>query len=288
MPQQCLKIGVKPGDSRNETGQHPEWARCDRSSSEKLGSELARSSSEFLGAIRSSSDGHYTVTTQSLHGHYVVTTRSLRSFLFKGPLGATPAKPSKQKLLTEKTWQRQGVTSSSRSAKIREPASAIKLKPSNKLDCKIRRVYAVFRRIVEIYLTVELRTTLSRRFFCGHDVVTTARSRRGHSRRVLYDAFCGHDAVTTGSRRGHGHDVVTTRSRRSRDAFCGHDAVTTGSQQGHEAVTTRSSETQSPQSQLRARILRFHSRISQKHQQVRLKVEERQGWTTLAQNYCHA
>ena len=139
--------GMKPGSNRNETGQHPEWARCDRSSSEKLGSELARSGSEFLGATRSSSDGHYTVTTQSLHGHYVVTTRSLHAFLFKGPLGATPAKPSKQKLLTEKTWQRQGLISSSRSAKIREPASAIKLKPSNKLDCKIRRVYAVFRRI---------------------------------------------------------------------------------------------------------------------------------------------
>ena len=129
-------------------------------------------------------------------------------------------------------------------------------------------------------------TTWSRRR--GHDAVTTqSRSRQGHdASRCGHDAFCGHDAVTTGSRRG--HDAVTTRSRRSRDAFCGHDAVTTGSRQGHDAVTTWSSETQSPQSQLRARILRFHSRISEKNQQVRLKVEERQGWTALAQNYCHA
>ena len=266
--------GMKPGSNRNETGQHPEWARCDRSSSEKLGSELARSSSEFLGATRSSSDGHYTITTQSLHGHYVVTTRSLRSFLFKGPLGATPAKPSKQKLLTEKTWQRQGVISSSRSAKIREPASAIKLKPSNKLDCKIRRVYAVFRRIVEIYLTVELlrgldthsKLHVARRSHDAFFAVTTWSRRHGHEA-VTHDAFCTtRFVVTTQSRQGHDAVTVTTRSRRSRDAFCGHDAVTTGSRQGHDAVTTRSSETLSPQSQLRARILRFHSRrISQKN-----------------------
>ena len=287
---------MKRGSNRNETGQHPEWARCDRSSSEKLGSELARSSSEFLGATRSSSDGHYTVTTQSLHGHYVVTTRSLRSFLFKGPLGATPAKPSKQKLLTEKTWERQGVISSSRSAKIREPASAIKLKPSNKLDCKIRRVYAVFRRIVEIYLTVELLRSLdthsklhvARRSHDAFFAVTTWSRRHGHDA-VTHDAFCTtRFVVTTQSRQGHDAVTVTTRSRRDHDAVATRFVVTTRSRQGHNRVTTRSSETQSPQSQLRARILRFHSRISQKHQQVRLKVEERQGWTTLAQNYCHA
>ena len=159
--------------------------------------------------------------------------------------------------------------------KIREPASAIKLKPSNKLDGKIRRVYAVFRRIVELYLTVELlrgldthsRLHAARRAhdaFCGHDAVTTARSRcggdavtallwpqrdharqprRGHDgcdavttrRRRGHDAFCttrsrqGHDRITTRSRCS--HDRVTTGSRRGHDAFCGHDTVT---------VTTRS------------------------------------------------
>ena len=196
---------------------------------------------------------HYTVT-----GHYVVTTRSLHAFLFKGLLGATPAKPSKQKLLTEKTWQRQGLISSSRSAKIREPASAIKLKPSNKLDCKIRRVYAVFRRIVELYLTVELLrgldthsklhvarrshdaffavTTWSRRH--GHDAVTTqSRSRQGHdASRCGHDAFCGHDAVTTRSWSRRGHDAVTTQSRRVLWSRRGHDRVTTGSRRGHDAV----------------------------------------------------
>ena len=66
--------------------------------------------------------------------------------------------------------------------------------------------------------------------FCGHDVVTTARSRRGHSRRVLYDAFCGHDAVTTGSRRG--HDEITMQSRRVLWSRRGHDRITTGSRRG--------------------------------------------------------
>ena len=127
LPQQCLKIGVKPGDpgmkpgsNRNETGQHPEWARCDRSGSAKLGSELARSSSEFSGATRSSSDGPYTGTTQSLHGHYVVTTRSLRSFLFKGPLGATPAEQTKA--ACRKNMAEAGLTSPSRPENIRERA----------------------------------------------------------------------------------------------------------------------------------------------------------------------
>ena len=203
------------------------------------------------------------VTTRSLRSHYVVTTRSLRAFLFKGPLGATPAKPSKQKLLTEKTWQRQGLISSSRSAKIREPASAIKLKPSNKLDCKIRRVYAVFRRIVELYLTVELLrhtfyiargTTLSRRFFLrsrrGHDGTVTTRSRRSHGHdRVTtrHDAATTRFVVTTQSRQGHdtvtvttrsrrGHDEITTQSRRVLWSRRGHDRVTTGSRRGHDVV----------------------------------------------------
>ena len=100
LPQQCLKIGVKPGDSRNETGQQPERNRAapgmgDRSSSEKLGSELARSSSEFLGATRSSSDGHYTITTQSRH--YTVTTWSLRGHyaLFSSKARSVPRQPSR-------------------------------------------------------------------------------------------------------------------------------------------------------------------------------------------------
>ena len=194
------------------------------------------------------------VTTRSLRCHHAVTTRSLRSFLFKGPLGATPAKPSKQKLLTEKTWQRQGVISSSRSAKIREPASAIKLKPSNKLDCKIRRVYAVFRRIVELYLTVEVSTHILNctwhdvltTLFRGHDGTVTTRSRRsmtqsrsrqGHdASRCGHDASCGHDAVTTRSRSRRGHDAVTTQSRRVLWSRRGHDRVTTGSRRGHDAV----------------------------------------------------
>ena len=124
--------GMKPGSNRNETGQHPEWARCDWSSSEKLGSELARSSSEFLGATWSSSD-HYTVS------RYTVTA-SLRGYwaLFSSKARSVPRQPSRaNKSFLQKTWRG------------REPALAIKLKPSNKLDCKIRRVYAVFRRIVE-------------------------------------------------------------------------------------------------------------------------------------------
>ena len=131
--------------------------------------------------------------------------------------------------------------------------------------------------------------TLSRR---GDDAVTTrfvvtTRSRQGHDR-ITTRSRRSHDRVTTGSRRGHdavttrfvvttqsrsrrGHDAVTTRFvvttwSRQGHARQGHDADTTGSRQGHDAVTTRSSETLSPQSQLRARILRFHSRgISQKN-----------------------
>ena len=105
----------------------------------------------------------------------------------------------------------------------------------------------VFRRIVELYLTVELLRGLDTHsrlhaltmLFCGHDAVTTARSR------------CGGDAVTAllwpqrdharQPRRGHdGCDAVTTRRRRGHDAFCGHDAVTTRSRQDHDAVTTQS------------------------------------------------
>ena len=171
--------------------------------------------------------GHYAVTTRSLRGHHAVTTRSLRSHYtqplrfhnqrdpstfpsassFKGSrsLTATPAKPSKQKLLTENTWQRLGLISSSRSTKTREPASAIKLKPSNRLDGKIRRVYAVFRRIVELYLTVEL--------LRGLDTHS-----RLHAARRAHDAFLrsrrGHDGtVTMRWRRSHSAFVATTRSR---------------------------------------------------------------------------
>ena len=101
---------------------------------------------------------------------------------------------------------------------------------------------------------VTTRSRCGRDAFCGHDTVTvTTRSRCSR------DAFCGHDVVTTGPRQGHDAVTVTTRSRGGHDAFCGHDS-------GHDRVATRSSETQSPQSQLRARILRFHSRrISQKN-----------------------
>ena len=69
-----------------------------------------------------------------LRGHYAL--------FFKAR--SVPRQPSRAK---QKLHGRgKGNIISSRSAKIRESASAIKLKPSNKLDCKIRCVYAVFRR----------------------------------------------------------------------------------------------------------------------------------------------
>ena len=102
-------------------------------------------------------------------------------------------------------------------------------------------------------------TTWSR---CGHDAVTM------QSRRVLWWSRRGHDRATTGSRRGQ-------RSRRVTMRF----VVTTWSRQGHDAVTTRC-ETQSPWTAA-STDSPICSRISQKNQQAGLKVEERQGWTTL-------
>ena len=86
LPQQYLKVGVKPGDSRNETGQQPERNRA--ATGMKPGSnrneagqhpEWARS---WLGVARSSwaplAARMVTVTTRSLCGHHAVTTRSQR------------------------------------------------------------------------------------------------------------------------------------------------------------------------------------------------------------------
>ena len=261
---------MKPGSNRNETGQHPEWARCDRSSSEKLGSELARSGSEFLGATRSSSDGHYTVTTQSLRGHYAVTTRfSLQRPARCHASQAEQTKASHRKNMAEA--RANIIKQVCENPRTGFGNQAETLKQARLQDSPRLRGLQTHCRAIP-----HRRAATTHILNCTwHDALTTRflRSRRGHD-----------GTVTTRSRRSHGHDRVTTRH----DAATTRFVVTTRSRQGHDAVTTRSSETQSPQSQLRARILRFHSRISQKHQQVRLKVEERQGWTTLAQNYCHA
>ena len=106
---------------------------------------------------------------QSLRGHCAVTTRSLRGHY-----------ASNKKL---------GQISSGRSAKIREPASAIKLKPSTKLDGKIRRVYA----------KTHCRAVPHRReLLRGLDTTAvTTQPRQGHdAARCGHDAFCGHDTVT--------------------------------------------------------------------------------------------
>ena len=85
------KIGVKPGDSRNETGQQPERNRAATGMKPSIygkkglldqGAKQVRNDQKRpLGARETSRSlrGHYAVTTQSLRGHYAVTTRSLRS-----------------------------------------------------------------------------------------------------------------------------------------------------------------------------------------------------------------
>ena len=247
---------MKPGSNRNETGQHPEWARCDRSSSEKLGSELARSGSEFLGATRSSSDGHYTVTTQSLRRHYAVTTRfSLQRPARCHASQAEQTKASYRKNMAEaraniikqvcenprtgfgnqaETLKQARLQDSPRLRGLQTHCRAIphrRAATTHILHCTWHDA------LTTLFFAV---TTWSRRH--GHDAVTTqSRSRQGHdASRCGHDAFCGHDAVTTGSRHGHGHDEVTTRSRRDHDAVATRFVVTTRSRQGHDRVTTRS------------------------------------------------
>ena len=102
------KIGVKPGDSRNETGQQPERNRAATGMKPSIygkkglldqGAKQVRNDQKRpLGARETSRSlrgyyavttrslrslrghyGHYAVTTRSLRGHYTVTTRSLRS-----------------------------------------------------------------------------------------------------------------------------------------------------------------------------------------------------------------
>ena len=80
----------------------------------------------------------------------------------------------------------------------------------------------------------------TRGFFCGHDVVTTARLRRVTTQSpgqvTTRASRCGF-VVTTQSRQGHDTVTVTTRSRR------GHDEITTQSRRvlwfrrGHNRVT---------------------------------------------------
>ena len=89
------KIGVKPGDSRNETGQQPERNRAATGMKPSIygkkglldqGAKQVRNDQKRpLGARETSRSlrGHYAVTTvttrslRSLRGHYAVTTRSL-------------------------------------------------------------------------------------------------------------------------------------------------------------------------------------------------------------------
>ena len=103
LPQQCLKVGVKPGDSRNETGQQPERNRAatgmkpsiygkkgllDQGAKQVRNDQKrplgARETSRSLRSLRGHY-GHYAVTTvttrslRSLRGHHADTTRSKRA-----------------------------------------------------------------------------------------------------------------------------------------------------------------------------------------------------------------
>ena len=246
--------GMKPGSNRNETGQHPEWARCDRSSSEKLGSELARSSSEFLGATRSSSDGHYTVTTQSLRGHYAVTMRfSLQRPARCHASQAEQTKASYRKNMAEARANIIKQVCENPRTGFGNQAETLKqarLQDSPRLRGLQTHCRAIpHRRAATTHiLNCTWHDALTTLFFA----VTTWSRRHGHDA-VTHDAFCTtRFVVTTQSRQGHDAVTVTTRSRRDHDAVATRFVVTTRSRQGHDRVTTRSSETQSPQSQLRA------------------------------------
>ena len=224
-----LKIGVKPGDSRNETGQQPERNRAATgmkpSSRNEVGRhpEMIRRCSEHL--------GYYVVAAQS---HVVMLKNSFMngsSFERNGcenEVGWHPDLDSK------------AVSSSQRDFAV--------------TTWSLRGHYAV--------TTV---TTRSLRGHYGHYAVTTVTTRslrhyavtiRGHYGHyaVTKRSLRGHYAVTTWSLRGHyghyavtpslrGHYAATTVTMRSQSghytrSLRGHYAVTTVTTRSLYAVTT--------------------------------------------------
>ena len=221
-----LKIGVKPGDSRNETGQQPERNRAATgmkpSSRNEVGRhpEMIRRCSEHLGYYVVAAQSHVVMLKNSFMNGSSFERNGCENEVGWHPDLDSKAVSSSQRDFAVTTWSLRGhyavTTVTTRSLRGHYGHYAVTTVTTRSL-----RHYAV--------------TTRPLRSLCGHKAVTT-RSLRGHyavTTRSLRGHY-GHYAVTPSLR---GHYAATTVTMRSQS---GHYAVTTRSLRGHYAVTTRS------------------------------------------------